>query len=170
MIYQNNKILAASLTSNGGTSQDVYSTEEQVIGRWIDWKPLYRRVFRCTTPTILNKHTAVSPGAENVDTMVKIYGCVQNVILGDVLSCSSINYGSYIFTTYDKKTSSIRMYVSSGVQAGLDSYVVLEYTKTTDQATIPIETDQTFQNEFDLTTDTIQFSPMPVTVTDVKLQ
>ncbi len=46
-----------------------YSTNEQVIGTWIDGKPLYRKVI--TSPIGLTSGTVL---IENVDTMVNQYG------------------------------------------------------------------------------------------------
>ena len=37
------------------TSKEIYSTEEQVIGKWIDGKPLYRKQYNLQQrPVMLN--------------------------------------------------------------------------------------------------------------------
>lgn len=41
-----NNLVQGGNEQSGGVS---YSTEEQIIGTWIDGKPLYRRVFTATT-------------------------------------------------------------------------------------------------------------------------
>lgn len=37
---------------SGGSSGETYSTEETVIGTWIDGKPLYRKCFQANNYTI----------------------------------------------------------------------------------------------------------------------
>lgn len=105
--------------------EDIYSTEEQVVGTWMG-KPLYRKTISFPVP---NNTTADNPhNIPNVDTI-----WIDN-------SCSYFqdNYGTssrYLVSDYDWHTHVNRTNVV--VEAGSDrSYatmvVTLLYTKTTD--------------------------------------
>ena len=43
------RVLSSVELPEGGASQDVYSLEEQVVGRWIDGRPLYSRTYLLET-------------------------------------------------------------------------------------------------------------------------
>jgi hypothetical protein len=55
-------------------NEDIYSTNEMVIGRWIDGKTLYRTVVEIT-PTTLNTWEYVT-FTSNVNALVNIYGYI----------------------------------------------------------------------------------------------
>lgn len=38
---------------------NIYSTEEQVVGKWLNGKPLYRKLIQTTTPTVATNGTDV---------------------------------------------------------------------------------------------------------------
>lgn len=101
-----------------------YSSEEQVIGTWIDGKPLYRLVFSgsATGPnSTYNNWLDVSD--KNIDTITKLYGITKqtnssmnyvregiaiwrdNVILGtQLISSGSLSYTYTCFLEYTKTT------------------------------------------------------------------
>ena len=39
---------------SGGGSSEEYSTEEQVIGKWIDGKPVYQKTFILASQIVIN--------------------------------------------------------------------------------------------------------------------
>lgn len=95
---------------------NVYSTEEKIVGTWIDGKPIYRRVLTSVDSVSLPE----------VDTIVQFYNMkrFQNLIYEEDMN--DINYCRYSFNT-DTKT----LYVDA---KGGSSFIhgVIEYTKTTD--------------------------------------
>ena len=104
-----------------------YSTDEQVVGTWIDGKPLYRKVLLCTTNTTLSNRNSYN---------IRIQGWSEtsNLNIKDYVSInfSSISYGERIDYTIrdDKSIEFWCIYSSFDIKAG--SPMIIEYTKTTD--------------------------------------
>lgn len=108
-----------------------YSTEEQVIGTWIDGKTLYRKVVNCgALPNATSKR--VAHGITDFEKIISLKGVAStsynyvitlpNISTADVKNGVSLNADTthiYIDTMIDRTT-----YTSS--------YAILEYTKTTD--------------------------------------
>lgn len=110
-----------------------YSTSEQVIGTWIDGKPLYRKTF---TSTIANGSTekTIPLGISNADV---IYIDSGNSYINFTTGGSTVQLGFY-----SASTDWSRGYIASNnvvVQLGSvyslgskDICVTVKYTKTTD--------------------------------------
>ena len=107
---------------------DNYSTSEQVIGKWIDGKPLYRKVI--TFGALANNGNKTIP-----------YGSSNNLIKFDIYAKNPT--GNYLFKVPLGGTNYINSYVEMNshqivVQTNsdrtnvTDNYVIIEYTKTTD--------------------------------------
>lgn len=108
------------------TNATTYSTEEQVIGTWIDGKPLYRK----TISAYIEKRNQAYKIAHNIENVENIW-----VDLGK----SFYNYGGSLpfgFKSGDNyinvrtENDIISIYVSAW--EGNTAYVTLNYTKTTD--------------------------------------
>lgn len=135
-----------------GTGTD-YSTEEQVIGTWIDGKPLYQKTLQMTMPTTTSqKDGAFFRGDTNLD--VSAIGIAQLVELKAVHNSDVIiNIGTYfgytsdieetqyegmqvIMCWYNHSSNLIQLRRFSGKtvnsDAGATVYVTIQYTKTTD--------------------------------------
>lgn len=117
------------------TDPNEYSTTEQVVGKWIDGKPLYRKV--------------ITGSSTNVDTLFNIDHNISNPemyrITGDSFirigaSSFPVNYPSGNTTNLDKRiiysvmnATKIQLYVGSYLQSsGYEYCFVIQYTKTTD--------------------------------------
>ena len=126
-IYSNGEML--QVPSCGAF--DVYSTEEQVVGRWIDGKPLYKRTFMLQTPP-KNIEQAIFT-LENAEFkeingyfVSRSGGIMPSHFYGapDSYSVVYSNDGTiYFMVSHDNYQN--RPLVLTGI-----------YTKTTDQATI----------------------------------
>lgn len=111
---------------------DIYSTKEQVIGKWIDGKPIYRKIIVLT-----NVNTGYSAHLHNINnfselidirgTYIDATGNFQKIPTVDIdnlnlfgISFANINNNSFaiLLGTQRNNTNTIK--------------VVLEYTKTTD--------------------------------------
>lgn len=92
---------------------DSYSTEEKLIGTWIDGKPLYRKVF---ADVVDNTNSGITL---STTTVVKLYGCIVG--------------GDGTFTMSPNADTELYIVRSSGVirttTARILDYVVVEYTK-----------------------------------------
>lgn len=126
-------------SSAGIQNFEVYSLEEQVIGRWIDGKPLYRKTFINLTPTKVNANI-VDVAYLNIDTCVKTYGILDNTI-NIPLHVSSWGYGIFCYRL-EGQPDAIRFIPINAPSEHLNKTlsVTIEYTKTTDQATIELPT------------------------------
>ena len=110
---------------------NVYSSEEQVIGTWIDGKPIYRIVYQniaYTTAGALKPTIDVS--SLNVDTVIRIDGFRY---LNNIYYRMGTNCYVYYDTSSKILTGSIFSGTSS-VQSGKYTSIIFEYTKTTDNA------------------------------------
>lgn len=113
-----------NLPDGGGSSgmSDVYSTEETVIGTWINGEPLYRKVIVTDTVNL----SAGSHKLANLDAscLVKslrclLYGPTGQFVLGsDTSEINHKNNNIIVKTTIDWGSGYVE--------------IVVEYTKTTD--------------------------------------
>lgn len=122
-----------------GGSSDVYSTEEQVIGRWINNKPLYEKIvpFNMTSiRTTENQKLEIGHNISNVDY----------IFISSDASHYKVNDNSYAFSRCFVQNSSIGFCCTASVNdtnvsielyypsagANVTGYILLKYTKTTD--------------------------------------
>lgn len=106
-----------------------YSTEETVCGRWIDGKPIYRKVFMfAAMPNTTNKD--IPHNISNLGTTIKCYGMavrtsdsralpIPDSTPGAEITCGVSNTNVYVITYSDRSSFN-------------DSHIIIEYTKTTD--------------------------------------
>lgn len=115
-------------------TKDIYSTKEQVIGTWIDGKPLYRKVINAT-PTISNSSYQTISIKHNISDLKNVYKCnaflyntgnTQTYILPAETSATQAIGISEINST------NIIMYSKNDTWSGWIAEIILEYTKTTD--------------------------------------
>lgn len=114
-----------------GDSLVTYSTEEQVVGTWIDGKPIYKRTFYSTS----NEQNFNIPHGASIDTVVNIDGYYRmwNTTwfrLGCMYYLGNIEY----LTALRVSTENIEVSLGGWINRNSDmiTHVTLEYTKTTD--------------------------------------
>ena len=115
----------------------IYSTNEVVIGRWIDGKPLYQKVILYTgdiSSTIDNQH---SHGIENVDTIFVKFAFIQST--GNERLAYSLPVTQYGSNTVHDELSVVinrtkyQFLVQTGWGGSLwHAHIIVNYTKTTD--------------------------------------
>ena len=106
-----------------------YSTNEQVIGKWIDGKPLYRKVYTITSMTNSNTNLA---SISDVETPVNISGFIITSTNKYPINLyeSSTNY-NVVF--YSPPNNALRGRVVIGDTGTFQkANIIFEYTKTTD--------------------------------------
>lgn len=116
------------------SADNVYSTSEMQIGRWINNKPIYRKVI---TGTSSSQSWAVALNVSNVDVFLN----VDVRILRSGTYAQNSNVGGYYYTNGDyfrwymttpnSKTLTCRC-GSDWPKRPIDYAVIIEYTKTTD--------------------------------------
>lgn len=120
-----NAIENQAITNYVNTKAD-YSTNEKVIGKWIDNKPLYRKVYKITNG--LNTETLLSLNVSglNIERCIRLDGWQYS----SEFSFISLNFyngdHNYIYL-HNNSTVNYQYHWSA-----TEIYIILEYTKTTD--------------------------------------
>lgn len=122
---------------------DMYSTDEKMIGQWIDGKPLYQKWIDCGTQSAAATTVEVAHGISNIEsTFIKhAYMTLtdQSRIFSELIP--NTNSGSDFVGRVWVDGTKVYLYQMGG-WAGYHAYVVVCYTKTTDSAIeIGIDTD-----------------------------
>lgn len=95
-----------------------YSTEEKVVGTWIDGKTLYRKTITHTITT--NNQETIPHNINNLQDFINISGNFKN------------NYNYYMpISAIEIFGEATNIYVKSINYTGICN-IILEYTKTTD--------------------------------------
>lgn len=126
------------------SAQNVYSLEESPIGRWIDGKPIYRKVIKATAPSKSGTTVYVYPVIENIDVVLNISGIMTNA-LGNSFQIPAVgSSGVYVYVKYEQSNGLGVEVTQSGGSAFVSRPMTIsvEYTKTIDEPTIEIP--QTF--------------------------
>lgn len=115
-------ILNGKEYAGSGSEWHEYSTEEKVVGTWIDGKPLYERVFETNYTTRLNDWVSIGIDASE---MSKIISCIGHC------------YGQgYMFlSTFDEVqlyNNMVRICMGANGSGRTYNLTILQYTKTTD--------------------------------------
>lgn len=137
------------------SSKDVYSTEEVVVGTWIDGKPIYRRTATQTV-TFEEDSYALNVvfgkfGVEKllIDSVVKLDGYFKEgnlvvpfgqwtVYRDSGLNGFVLDYGSNSILARSNATVHIYRRLLTYLKNSITVIVTIEYTKTTDEATISV--------------------------------
>ena len=108
-----------------------YSTEEVNTGeKWIDGKPIYRKCYQGTLAGSGGGYS-IQHNITNLDTVVK----VESILLsGTNFVPSGFYNGNYYFSVFIEPLNLSFRY--SNTYEGRDYQAFIEYTKTTDQATV----------------------------------
>ena len=125
--------LALSKTS------DNYSLEERIVGTWVDGKPIYQKVILDTMPSNLTEKD-VNLNLQNIDKY--LYLDARKIVDGNFTQNSNVG-GFYFdktdfFNVYLGTASTSTAHVRGGSSWPIrpyNFYIVVQYTKTTDQAT-----------------------------------
>lgn len=115
---------------SGGGSGMNYSTEEQVVGTWIDNKPLYAKTIVYTPSGTISSNTTIAnvPNAKVMRvTEATAYNSSEN--RGYTLPDVRANGGTKI--TYDDGDVTLEI-ISDSWSSSWTFYVTVQYTKTTD--------------------------------------
>jgi hypothetical protein len=115
-----------------------YSTDEQVIGTWIDGKPLYQKVLDFNSTTI-NARVDHDVSSLNIETLVDYKGWAQRItgsskyIIKDgyVLVSQGQTYSFYVRYYATGKQIQTTLTLPSGESTDRQ-VVIIQYTKTTD--------------------------------------
>lgn len=132
---QEGQVMRYNATSEqweNGDDYHVYSTDERVVGKWIDGKPIYEKIIdiaQLPNNNIVSYPTNIS----NIGIVVEIKGITKgynNSFLPlPLANPNSVNDNIYV--NYQKDTNSIRIYTKVDY-SNEGAYITMCYTKTTD--------------------------------------
>ena len=109
-----------------------YSSEEQVIGTWIDGKPIYRKVINIGKLQATKGAYSYNHGISNIAYFTKVEGIINN---GTEWFAANSVYRGVNNYTYDFGLLATKTKITCSTQTDRSAYsiiVTLEYTKTTD--------------------------------------
>lgn len=120
-----------------------YSTEEKIVGTWIDGKPLYQKTFTdITIPTTTDAETVnldIDITDLNLGNVVSIDGVIFNPMqiqhtlkFPAILDTSREICTAMIATANSGANKYLRIINTSSTISGRRAYVTIQYTKTTD--------------------------------------
>ena len=131
-----NNVEAAIDSLKLSKTSDNYSTEEQVVGTWIDGKPLYQKTFEIAS-TVAGENTISTQGLD-IDHVLFIWGTIYGVNNGnefDYQINSNLATNSEENISWYRKTAQkvvIQINSTTKNQVGRTAVVTIQYTKTTD--------------------------------------
>ena len=109
---------------------DYYDTNERIIGRWVDGKPLYRKSYEVTTPPALKSSTVLFTYSSDIEIQ-DIDGCIlapdENVPVNFYYAIDN-----YVSCWSNYKNKQIKMYVGNSAYTNRPAIITILYTKTTD--------------------------------------
>ena len=116
-----------------------YSTTEQVIGTWIDTKPVYECTFYLASASLSSKEFSISTGLSNIKKILTCTGVLTNGSETYTLPFERLTERESI-RTFARANSdgTVTLNVITGVGGAsgystvTDVYVTITYTKTTD--------------------------------------
>lgn len=124
---------------------NIYSIDEKIIGIWINGKPIYRKVI--SLGYLPNNATKDIPyNIDNLDMFIDIRGIgyrSSDNVTNPIPSAHAANLGNNIGIYSSNDVIIVR---TGSDRSNMYGYAILEYTKTTDIATIDISTFE-FLNE-----------------------
>lgn len=132
------KLPVSELMKNQG---DSYSTEETVIGTWIDGKPIYRKVFNLNIPHTSTQSSSYQlpvniPYLKNIITHYGFYRA-DFYLTPNTLSPRTIPQSNMFIYAYDSQNTNVpaenrNFYFSLQTTSDYIISVIVEYTKTSD--------------------------------------
>lgn len=114
--------------SGGGGGAFNYSLTEQVVGTWINSKPVYQKTFYSTSA--LSAYVAITHGIANLGLVIKTECVIRASNLSNQIPILTDQYNAEVVITPTK----IEIYLNNDfVSVCNGGYIVtLQYTKTTD--------------------------------------
>jgi hypothetical protein len=111
-----------------------YSTEEQVVGEWIDGKPIYQKTVSDTFPnTTAGTYNAKNIATIlNVDNVVSIAGWFKTALNTFVTLPWTSATGYISKATFEKPQNAVFLQTNASDMSTIVAYITLQYTKITD--------------------------------------
>lgn len=125
-----------SKITNKPDNLESFSTNEQVIGTWIDGKPLYKKTFQTLVPSITDQYTEIDVTSLNIDELVDMNGLIETSELYiqfprfEVIQ--NVQYFTELMYDFSASTKLLCVRNTNSNYANCNTNVTIKYTKTTD--------------------------------------
>lgn len=113
-----------------------YSTTEQVVGTWIDGKPVYEITYATTSPATANvSENLIDISALNVNHLIELNSFIEYINQNNL---ENVTFGYDAYRAWLRGTAGsvvpkyITVNVSNATYLSQPMYITLKYTKTTD--------------------------------------
>ena len=111
---------------------EIYSTEEKVVGTWIDGKPIYRKVVQYNKPSTGELNINLSDfGITNVENIWLNHNSFVKSSYGEYKPVNNVEATNIFSYCNFPSTTQIRLNTNNGYLTGMWN-LIIEYTKTTD--------------------------------------
>ena len=135
------KALIGNIKGKDGENFSTYSTNEQVVGKWIDGKPIYRKTMEFSNLSAGENN--IPHGIADVDIIMvdRDHSFATNGTYSELWQLGNTNSSASNFSQFSVSlvwttNSKFDVYIGSGLASRLPKLVItFEYTKTTDTAT-----------------------------------
>lgn len=118
----------------GGYNPFEYSSNETKVGIWLNGKPIYRKVYTISrSASTGSTWTDFADMPSNLETVIKMYGTMLEMPSGNTKPTPHWEEasGNAYYELYIARFDTHKLAYQSAYNSGT-SYVILEYTKTTD--------------------------------------
>lgn len=109
----------------------IYSSEEQLVGYWVDSKPIYQRTINFGDFASAGLQKNVKHNIEYIDNVIYIYA-IANSTDGCSMTLPYSSYASHTDSIQIFVTKTDIIIISETDRTGCNIYVTIQYTKTTD--------------------------------------
>ena len=118
------------------SGMETYSTNEQVVGTWIDGKPIYRKVISYTNSSTIGgvgqvTNISVPHGISNLGTTINLKLLIGGIYPAPYLDGDGTKITKATWISRLDNTNVI-FRIMNDTWSARTSYLILEYTKTTD--------------------------------------
>ena len=111
-----------------GECENIYSTEERIVGQWINGKPIYRKVFFAVTQSAWTGAIDQLAEVQDMDELVDI-----RYALYDTLGMSMLWQYNFAIGQIDNSNAIGAYIIKNAGIFGKKIRLIADYTKTTDQ-------------------------------------
>ncbi len=132
-------VILENVSGGDNVSNNVYSTEETVVGTWLDGKPIYRKTVLISTGNVTNSDQCIDVPMDmttlNIEKVINIHGQLELSNAHIPIPTPGVtNY--YCMLLYIIPSLVLR--TNNPNWSNSPCYITMEYTKTTDTATVEI--------------------------------
>lgn len=109
-----------------GSEPHIYSTDEQIVGTWIDGKPVYEKTFQSTAPSAVNTVSVIEDiSSLNVDIPILLTGNVGNAPIN-----WRLDDNNEVICFVNSAKTGIAMKIANSLLIESICYLTLRYTKS----------------------------------------